>query len=198
MRQSETAAALFVLAFALTGCSRITTQVVEKPRVDQEIQGNRGYLMGSAPNAEAGKRKATRKIIQTDIELPTGSEMNPWKRAGQPKKQAAPAFQPAMTPARPAPVQRDLQEEEESAPTNISPRETTTAPASTYTVQKGDTLDKISAKVYGSSKHWRMIYEANQDKLKSASKIYPGQKLLIPALHSQPGQRAASSDDNFK
>ena len=197
MRHSENAAALFVLAFALTGCSRITTQVVEKPRVDQEIQGNRGYLMGSAPKTET-KRKPTRKILQTDIELPTGSEMNPWKREGQSKKQAAPASQPAAAPAatRPAPAQQNWKKEE-SAPTNISPRETTVG-GSTYTVQKGDTLDKISAKVYGTSKKWRKIYEANQDKLKSPEKIYPGQKLVIPALNVQPGQRASSSNDDFK
>ena len=46
--------ALFVffsvlVSLGVLGCARITAQVVEKPRVDQELSGNRGYLAGSAP-----------------------------------------------------------------------------------------------------------------------------------------------------
>ncbi|KPK39610.1 MAG: hypothetical protein AMJ78_08260 [Omnitrophica WOR_2 bacterium SM23_29] len=50
----------------------------------------------------------------------------------------------------------------------------------TYKVQKGDTLQKISTKFYGTTKKWRKIFLANQDKLKSPDKVYPGQMLRIP------------------
>ena len=50
----------------------------------------------------------------------------------------------------------------------------------TYTVEKGDTLQKISKKVYGTSKKWHKIYELNKEKLKSPDKIKAGQKLLLP------------------
>ena len=51
-----------------------------------------------------------------------------------------------------------------------------------YKVQKGDTLQKISSQpeIYGTSKKWMKIYEANKDKLKSPDKIRPGQELKIP------------------
>ncbi len=44
-----------------------------------------------------------------------------------------------------------------------------------YTVQRGDTLSKI-ARTYGTT--WKAIADAN--KLANPSRIYPGQKLIIP------------------
>ena len=55
-----------------------------------------------------------------------------------------------------------------------------TAPVSTYTVVNNDTLEKISQKVYGTTKKWKQIYDANSDKLKSPDRIYSGQVLKIP------------------
>ena len=47
-----------------------------------------------------------------------------------------------------------------------------------YTVQAGDSLSKIG-KHFGVS--WEKIFEANKDQLKDPDKIFPGQKLRIPA-----------------
>ncbi|MBL7210502.1 MAG: LysM peptidoglycan-binding domain-containing protein [Candidatus Omnitrophica bacterium] len=49
-----------------------------------------------------------------------------------------------------------------------------------YTVQKGDTLQKISQKYFGTTKKWKKIFEANTDKLKGPDKIRPGQVIRIP------------------
>jgi nucleoid-associated protein YgaU len=49
-----------------------------------------------------------------------------------------------------------------------------------YVVQKGDVLGTISQKVYGTSKKWRQIFEANQDVLADANSLREGQKLRIP------------------
>lgn len=54
------------------------------------------------------------------------------------------------------------------------------AAATTYTVARGDSLSKISRKVYGSSKHWRLIFEANREQIDNPDLIYPGQTLNIP------------------
>lgn len=51
----------------------------------------------------------------------------------------------------------------------------------TYTVKKGDTLQEISQKYYGTTRQWRKIYDANRGKIKGGpDKIVPGMKLTIP------------------
>ena len=49
-----------------------------------------------------------------------------------------------------------------------------------YTVQKGDTLSKISKQYYGDANKYMKIFEANKDKLKDPDKIQVGQVLIIP------------------
>jgi nucleoid-associated protein YgaU len=60
-----------------------------------------------------------------------------------------------------------------------------TAPAAklyeTYEVKPGDSLSKIAKHVYGNGNQWKTIFEANADILKDPNKIFPGQKLKIPA-----------------
>jgi nucleoid-associated protein YgaU len=51
----------------------------------------------------------------------------------------------------------------------------------TYEVKSGDSLSKIAKRVYGNASDWKKIYEANRDLLKDPDKIFPGQKLKIPA-----------------
>ena len=174
-------------AVSITGCARITSEVVEKPRVDQELEGNRGYLVGSAPPAP--ERKSTRQVLETNIELPTRDELNPWRRT----KSSAPSAPPTGSSRAPAyrSIPAEPQETDEISVAPDAPPAST--PASTiYVVERGDTLEKIAAKVYGDSNQWRRIYKANPEKLKSPSKIYPGQKLVIPS-YQKPSKRVSSS-----
>ena len=55
------------------------------------------------------------------------------------------------------------------------------APAGSYTVQKGDTLSKISKQFYGDANKYMKIFDANRDQLKDPDKIQPGQVLRIPS-----------------
>ena len=61
--------------------------------------------------------------------------------------------------------------------------------AGEYQVMSGDNLWDISGKsqVYSNPYQWPLIYKANQDKIKDADLIYPGQNLVID-------QDASSSD----
>lgn len=60
-------------------------------------------------------------------------------------------------------------------------RATTTAPTTrTYTVKKGDCLWKIAKKYYGNGNQYMKIYNANKNKIKKPSLIYPGQVFVIP------------------
>lgn len=50
----------------------------------------------------------------------------------------------------------------------------------TYVVEEGDTLWKISQKVYGRGWSWRRIYQANADIISEPGNIYVGQVIKIP------------------
>jgi hypothetical protein len=49
----------------------------------------------------------------------------------------------------------------------------------TYVVRKGDTLAKISGRVFGDTKRWREILKDNPQ-VTNANRIYPGDTLLVP------------------
>lgn len=51
-----------------------------------------------------------------------------------------------------------------------------------HDVVSGDTLSAISKKFYGDANKYMAIFEANKPMLSDPNKIYPGQKLRIPAL----------------
>ncbi|HEY9426284.1 MAG TPA: LysM peptidoglycan-binding domain-containing protein [Gemmatimonadaceae bacterium] len=60
------------------------------------------------------------------------------------------------------------------------PDASSAAPQQTYTVVSGDSLSKISRRLYGDATKWKRIYEANTDQIKNPDLIYPGQVLKIP------------------
>jgi len=74
-----------------------------------------------------------------------------------------------------------------SAPVSmVSPQSTvktaTASAAKTYKVQSGDTLRRISAKVYGDEKKWDKLYAANRTLIGSdPSKLRAGSVLQVPA-----------------
>ena len=51
-----------------------------------------------------------------------------------------------------------------------------------HDVVRGDTLSAIAKKYYGDANKYPKIFEANKPMLSHPDKIYPGQKLRIPAL----------------
>ena len=196
------------MVIGMSGCARVQTQVVELPRVDQEVAGNQGYLAGAGAAATA-PRKKTRQVVMTDIELMTGQEVRqglkgvvkmsstPVKgelgpdgrgwRLAEPSSAPAPESPAVSEPPPSAPYA--LEDELDMAP--VEPpvsREAPTVEApsapTTYTVQKNDTLEKIAKKVYGDTKRWPKIYKANREVIKNPNKLYPGQRLTIPALPS--------------
>jgi nucleoid-associated protein YgaU len=60
--------------------------------------------------------------------------------------------------------------------------ETPEAEAAYDTVQRGDTLSKITQGHYGDASKYPLIFEANRPMLQDPDNIYPGQKLRIPPL----------------
>lgn len=49
-----------------------------------------------------------------------------------------------------------------------------------YVIQKGDTLWKIAEQNYGNGAKYTKIVEVNQEVIKNADLIFPGQKIRIP------------------
>lgn len=70
----------------------------------------------------------------------------------------------------------------------------------TYKVRPGDTLTRISRKVYGSSRYWKRIAEANLSKIGNYHRLKIGQLLVIPpkerVSYAKPPQLLAGSDSS--
>ncbi len=155
--------------FNFMGCV-VRTYTVTKDRVDQDLtSGNRGYLAGQGSGqGEEKERKLTRKtqVVELELHPPIRFETRTKVGSGEPQKAQAEEKDQEVTGNRGyilgGPVQQVKQRFEK------------------YTVRKGDTLQKISQKLYGTSKKWTKIYEANKDKLKAPDKIYAGQVLNVP------------------
>ncbi|MGB2601206.1 MAG: hypothetical protein WBD00_03665 [Candidatus Omnitrophota bacterium] len=64
----------FVMSlFAVIKADAIDVYTFKKDRVDQNLDGNRGYLAGKPKDMTGGDRNIKRTLIGVDIELPAGS-----------------------------------------------------------------------------------------------------------------------------
>jgi len=158
--------------FILSGCV-VRTYTVTKDRIDQDLNmGNRGYLKGQVPAGLGKERKATRTTQVVEVEL-----TSPIKFEKTPKRKPVETAPLAKTEDQELWGNRGFISQSETPEIQESGKQGKTEK---YTVQKGDTLQKISKKFYGSSKKWNKIYEANTDTLKGPNKIYPGRVINIP------------------
>lgn len=90
---------------------------------------------------------------------------------------------PATTIALQATVVRPPLATPASTPTPVPPLSPSPSPAArTYTVRSGDTLTGIAGQMYGDADQWRIIFEANRDRLTAADQLQVGQELRIPPL----------------
>lgn len=71
-------------------------------------------------------------------------------------------------------------ENPEASPVQAQKKQASPVKKQSYTVQKGDSLSKISLKFYGTTKQWKKIVEANKDKLGRSQTLKPGMVLIIP------------------
>lgn len=161
----------FVLVLA--GCV-VRTYPLTKERIDQDLStGNRGYLAGQAPPRVEKERKTTRttQVVEVEIHSPIKFEKMPKKLP----QEATPLQKTAEPPIEGNRGYITQSITPEIAQPEIGPS------YEKYTVQKGDTLQKISKKFFGTSKRWISLFDANKDVLKGPNKVYPGQVLRIPS-----------------
>jgi len=159
-----------LLGIVFLGGCLTRTYTVEKPRTNLEVNGNQGYLFG-APKEEpkANKFGETRKISIFEVELGA----HPRKKA----KKVEVKLQEEMVMEEEEAVEEDSMIEESPSGSEVK--------YELYTVQKNDTLQKISQKFYGTTKKWKMLYDENRDVLKTPDRVYPGKTIKIPKLGIQ-------------
>lgn len=146
----------------LSGCS-VRRYDLTQDRVDQNLSsGNRGYLQGQAPEIDESARKTTRTTHIVEVEIP---DFKFGKKAKAAKTQSSTDMPSSQGYA-------EITEAGSVAGPEVKMEK--------YTVQKNDTLQKISQKFYGTTKKWTKIYDANKDALKGPNKIYPGQVINVP------------------
>lgn len=163
---------LLFLVSVVSGCV-VRSYTATKPRVDQDLAGNRGYIQGNIPASEDRiVRKKTRKVSVVEIELHSPIKFE----RGLPKSKAKkPTTEDEELWGNLGYLEgRPSAERKKVAFINGRKREVIS-----YTVQKGDTLQKISMRFFGTTKKYLKIYKDNKDVLKSMEKIYPGQVIKI-------------------
>lgn len=73
-----------------------------------------------------------------------------------------------------------------------------------YSIQMGDTLGKISSKVYGTPKKWKSLWENNKEMIKDPNRIYAGFNLFYSPSDGSPSMDSSSqplggmSGDSFQ
>jgi len=175
------ATAVFLASGCTSGGLSARSYVEDKPRVDQDMTAgsgyNYGYLGGTPVPEDRSSLKKTRKVYVFEVtkEVP-GENIDV---SLPPRRHPAPPPAPAPMPSKSSPAR-------EYQPIVIPPIEdvpvTPSGPQTyeEYTVEKGDTLQKISKKYYDSFAKWKRIQEANPDVLKDPNKIKPGMKIRVP------------------
>lgn len=166
---------ILILSFILSGCV-VRTYPVTKERVDQHLTGNRGYLKGDAPKQEAKERKTTRTTRVVEVELYSPIKFERAPKAKTREKTAEPSEDKRLWGNRGFITESTTPEIAEPA----SGPGVSATKIEKYVVEKGDTLQKISRRFYGTTKRWNKIFQANKDKLKAPDKIYPGQVIDVP------------------
>lgn len=125
----------------------------------------------------------TPEVKATPPEFPQSQIPEP---SATPAPEAKAAPEPAVTETPEEDVTTIQPSEPKAKPkpkTAAKPKEKYAAPAKggkTYVVKKGDTLQEISQKFYGTTKNWRKIYNANKGKIKDPNSVVVGTKLVIP------------------
>jgi nucleoid-associated protein YgaU len=83
---------------------------------------------------------------------------------------------------KPAPNFSDVKGGSSTNAPASSPAPAPRAAERTYTVVSGDSLSRIAKREYGDANKWRVIYEANRDRISNPDLIHPGQTLTIPPI----------------
>lgn len=187
----------------MSGCV-MRSYTTEMDRVDQEIYGNRGVIMGTPPAVEETQQvRKTRTIYNLEVELPSAyrtsqeiEDKDLYGNRGYVRGGVTPEQEVYVSEKGGERVSgstrlsgsglglKNMPQIVYSEPSSENSSAGSSAVSSSgneyYVVKKGDTLQKISEKFFKTTTRWKDIYEANKHILKTPDRIRPGQKLVIP------------------
>ncbi len=149
----------------------------DRERVDQEMEGNFGYIGGTSVPEDRSQYKKTRRVYVFEVTKNVDEAVKVENIQVEPYH---------LSPSQPLPPAADVDagEPDWARPVAIpalDSAEPKGAPyMEEYVIQEGDTLQKISKKFYDSYSKWLKIYEANTDVLKDPNRIKPGLTIQIP------------------
>ncbi len=158
-----------ILTMILAGCGVQAKRYVEvRERLDQQMVGNAGYLSGTPKEAQLPEEVT----------------------ASEPKRTYTSSYDSIQEPAvEPAPSRRIILpdfDEPSSAPAEEHASDSASSVSgdlpTDYTIEKNDTLQKISKKFYGTYSKWTKIYDTNKERIPDPNRIKPGVTITIPAI----------------
>ncbi len=154
----------------------------DEKRVDQDMSqdgNNFGYVYGTPKPEDRSDFKKTRKVYVVEFT----------KEAEDKDGDDVIVLPARERPVPPPPAERRRPKPEPEADQLVIPdfdemvieEEPVSAGGyENYTVQKNDTLQKISKKYYNTYRRWQEIYDANQDVMSDPNKLKVGMTLRIP------------------
>jgi nucleoid-associated protein YgaU len=167
--------AISLAPILLSGCVTAKAYLADQKRVDQELPAGADALY---PN-----RSKTRKVMV--VELAGKEKASPSQVVTQETKTAATSNEgqsKVVTESKETVVVHDSNFKLSSTNPTALVQGQPEGASEQYTVEKDDTLQKISKKFYGSYSKWTIIYDANRDVIKDPNFLKPGKVLKIPVL----------------
>ncbi len=183
--------AIIVLIMGLSGCSatkdvKLRNYVQDKKRVDQDLGGALGNWESSPEVRDDEDRKETRRVYVlevskealTDVNV-TEIEIEETMRSSSPEKlqnrvQKKKITRTTMPKLNIPSFDDDYDVTDENEVSHKFSK------FIDYTVEKNDTLQKISKKFYDSYAKWHKIYDVNKTAIKNPDNIKPGIVIKIP------------------
>lgn len=173
-----------LILILLTGCL-VKTYTIEVPRQDIEINGNRGYLYGQPKEKKTTVEKKTRSISVIEFDFGPRYTPSPSERKITEENKGKDDREIISEMLQKENMREIIEEDNQSVSVNKVEKEEEEEKDKYefYTVQKNDTLQKISQKFYGTTRKWKFIYNYNTDVIKDPDKIKPGMTLKIPKIN---------------
>ncbi len=178
-RNLKTIGMLILAVIFAAGCgTTVRTYTMKEERPDQELAGNAGYLTGSPPQRRQSSEKKTwtKLVVEVEKVPPQEAPAEDLKEVMQETEESIRETHRGLrrlerkATAQPRPRIRPVSSEAKE----IEPQYTM------YTIQKNDTLQKVSKRFYDTYRRWQQIYELNKDVIKDPNRIKPGTVIRIP------------------